>query len=174
VMGVLLGLAFGLGCYLLWTARSGTPARRRSSGPGVSDRLAELIARAGVEAVTPARLVASSAGLAGVAFLLLLGIARSPTIALAFGVMAGDLPPALVRYRARQRQVELRELWPEVVDNITSEIRAGMSLPEALTQVRVRICDIATVEGWLVTQHRFYFDQMEFLGQLGLLPDLPS
>jgi tight adherence protein B len=137
-MGALVGLAFGLGCYLVWTALSGPPVRRPRSRPGVSDRLAELIARAGVESVTPGRLIASSAGLAGVAFLLLLGISRSPTIGLAFGVMAGYLPLALVRYRARQRQVELRELWPEVVDNITSAIRAGMSLPEAPTQVSVR------------------------------------
>jgi len=30
---------------------------------------------------------------------------------------------------------------------------------------------VATVEDGAVTSHRFYFDQMEFLGQLGLLPD---
>jgi tight adherence protein B len=32
----------------------------------------------------------------------------------------------------------LRELWPEVVDNITSAVRAGMSLPESLAQVGQR------------------------------------
>jgi hypothetical protein len=26
----------------------------------------------------------------------------------------------------------------------------------------------------MVTNHRFYFDQMEFLNQLGLLPETPS
>jgi hypothetical protein len=26
----------------------------------------------------------------------------------------------------------------------------------------------------LVTSHNFYFDQMEFLGQLGLLPEMPT
>jgi hypothetical protein len=35
----------------------------------------------------------------------------------------------------------------------------------------VRSCDIARVEGGLITTHHFYFDQMEFLGQLGLLPE---
>jgi hypothetical protein len=43
--------------------------------------------------------------------------------------MAGDLPLALVRYRARQRQVELRELWPEVVDTITSGSGRGCRCP---------------------------------------------
>ncbi len=48
---------------------------------------------------------------------------------------------------------------------------SGESIPATGKQIRVRSCDAATVEGGLVTSHRFYFDQMEFLGQLGLLPD---
>jgi hypothetical protein len=51
---------------------------------------------------------------------------------------------------------------------------SGESVPATGKQIRVRSCDIASVEGGLVTNHRFYFDQMEFLGQLGLLPEMPS
>jgi len=51
---------------------------------------------------------------------------------------------------------------------------SGESLPATGKQIRVRSCDVANVEGGLITTHRFYFDQMEFLGQLGLLPDMPS
>ncbi len=40
-----------------------------------------------------------------------------------------------MRFRARQRRAELRDLWPEVVDHLASGVRAGLSLPEALTQV---------------------------------------
>jgi len=36
--------------------------------------------------------------------------------------------------------------------------------------VRLRACDVARVEGGRVTAHHFYWDNMEFLGQLGLLP----
>lgn len=43
-----------------------------------------------------------------------------------------------------------------------------------LKQVRMRGCDFATVGGGLIVSYRLYFDQMEFLGQLGLLPDMPS
>jgi ketosteroid isomerase-like protein len=50
----------------------------------------------------------------------------------------------------------------------------GESIPATGKQVRVRSCDVATVENGLITQHRFYYDQMEFLGQLGLLPEMPS
>jgi ketosteroid isomerase-like protein len=35
--------------------------------------------------------------------------------------------------------------------------------------VRLRACDVATVRDGLVTEWRLYFDQMDFLAQLGLL-----
>jgi hypothetical protein len=34
-------------------------------------------------------------------------------------------------------------------------------------------CDIATVENGVITRHRFYYDQMDFLGQLGLMEESP-
>ena len=37
--------------------------------------------------------------------------------------------------------------------------------------VRLRACDFATVEGGVVTSHRFYFDNMDFMQQLGLAPE---
>ncbi|MDQ3954781.1 MAG: nuclear transport factor 2 family protein [Actinomycetota bacterium] len=36
--------------------------------------------------------------------------------------------------------------------------------------IRLRECDAVTVEGGLITSHRFYYDQMELLGQLGIIP----
>ena len=40
------------------------------------------------------------------------------------------LPYLQVRRLAGRRQADLREVWPEVVDNLASAVRAGMSLPE--------------------------------------------
>jgi ketosteroid isomerase-like protein len=51
---------------------------------------------------------------------------------------------------------------------------SGETIPATGKQIKVRSCDVAVVEGGLITQHRFYFDQMEFLGQLGLVPETPS
>jgi uncharacterized protein (TIGR02246 family) len=51
---------------------------------------------------------------------------------------------------------------------------SGESIAPTGKQIRVRGCDLATVEGGLITGHRFYFDQMEFLGQLGMLPEVTS
>jgi tight adherence protein B len=52
--------------------------------------------------------------------------------------MAGYGPLALVRGRVRRRRRELAEVWPEAVDNLASAVRAGLSLPEALSQLGER------------------------------------
>ena len=48
------------------------------------------------------------------------------------------------------------------------ETSTGESIPPTGKRVRLRECDMATVRDGQVTSHRFYFDQMDFLGQLGL------
>jgi steroid delta-isomerase-like uncharacterized protein len=48
---------------------------------------------------------------------------------------------------------------------------AGEDIPATGKSVRVRSCDIATVENGLITSHRFYYDQMGFLAQLGLMDE---
>ena len=48
------------------------------------------------------------------------------------------LPLAAGPPPAGAARVELREVWPEAVDNLASGVRAGLSLPEALTQLGVR------------------------------------
>jgi ketosteroid isomerase-like protein len=51
------------------------------------------------------------------------------------------------------------------------QMPSGESIPATGKQIRVRECDVSVVADGLVREHRFYFDQMEFLGQLGLLPE---
>ena len=51
---------------------------------------------------------------------------------------------------------------------------SGERIPATGKQVRVRECDVAVVENGVITAHRFYFDQADFLTQLGLMPDMPS
>jgi tight adherence protein B len=63
---------------------------------------------------------------------------RVVPVAVCFGVMAAYAPIALVRTRARSRRAQLRDLWPDAVDNIASGVRAGLALPEALSQLAIR------------------------------------
>jgi tight adherence protein B len=100
--------------------------------------MAEILVQAGIESVTPTQLLASSVGLAATVFLFAAAISRAFTIAFAFATFAALGPVSLVRYRQRKRRSELRDLWPEAVDNLASAVRAGLSLPEALTQLGMR------------------------------------
>jgi len=67
-----------------------------------------------------------------------LGITATPAIAAVMGVIGGYLPIAVVTSRARRRQLELRAMWPEVVDDLASGVRAGLSLPEAVAALGER------------------------------------
>jgi tight adherence protein B len=136
-VGALLGLLFGLGCLLVWRSGRRAPARVPTSD-GWQERTRELLAQAGIEGVTPGQLLAASITLGVVVAVLVLGTSRVPVIALAFGAFASLVPVVLVRRRRVQRSVELREVWPEAVDNLASGVRAGLSLPEALSALGVR------------------------------------
>lgn len=52
------------------------------------------------------------------------------------------------------------------------ELPTGETLPATGKRVSMRGCDIVTVEGGVITSHHFYFDQLDFMTQLGLLPPL--
>jgi tight adherence protein B len=46
-----------------------------------------------------------------------------------FGLFGFALPYVQVRRLAARRQADLREVWPEVVDNLASAVRAARSAP---------------------------------------------
>jgi tight adherence protein B len=135
-MGAVLGLMLGLGLLLILRAfTTPPPAWPRASRPS---RLAELLRAAGIENVTPAGLVSLCAACGVVVSVIVLGVSRTPPVALVFGLMAAYAPMALVRARVRRRRRELADVWPEAVDHLASAVRAGLSLPEALTQLGAR------------------------------------
>ncbi|HVA59677.1 MAG TPA: type II secretion system F family protein [Mycobacteriales bacterium] len=137
-MGAFLGLVLGVGLVLIWWSGPRRRPPRHPPGRPVADRLAELLTQAGYPGISPNRLLALSAALGGGGFVLVAGVSGSAPIGLAFAGFAGYAPLALVRARRRHRRVELRELWPEVVDNLASAVRAGLSLPEALSALATR------------------------------------
>jgi tight adherence protein B len=71
-------------------------------------------------------------------FLIFAATTKVLPIAFCFALMAGYAPIVLVRMRARKRRSVMRDLWPDIVDNIGSSVRAGLALPEALSQLRIR------------------------------------
>jgi steroid delta-isomerase-like uncharacterized protein len=45
----------------------------------------------------------------------------------------------------------------------------GQTIPPTGNKVQVRSCEVATVENGKITEHHMYFDEVEFLRQLGLV-----
>jgi tight adherence protein B len=143
MMGIVVGVLLGTGVFLVWWSCWTTPvtrpaawARSRAwrSRPGALRGMLQL---AGVP-VRPAALVGATLAAAATGFVLAAGTSRSPTIGACFAVLAGWAPIGYVRARARRRRATVRDLWPDVVDNLTSAVRAGLSLPEALSQLGER------------------------------------
>jgi tight adherence protein B len=135
-MGVLVGLGVGIGLMLVWSAfavprRPRRPRRSRS-------RTTDLLARAGIGHVSASAFIALCAACGGVALLMMVAATGTPPVAALFGAMAAYLPVLVVSGRARRRQRELAEVWPEAVDNLASAVRAGLSLPDALAGLSVR------------------------------------
>lgn len=134
-MGLVVGLTAGVGLLLIWSSFSGAPVSVK--GPR-TDGLRALLDRAGLRGTSVRSLGAACAASALLAFGVLQAVSGTTTVALVFGAMAGYLPVAVVAGRARARQRELAEVWPDAVDNLASAVRAGMALPEALSQLGER------------------------------------
>lgn len=134
-MGALIGLAFGVGAVLVMSALSGQPTRTQRRSASREDRLAALLSSAGIQGVSPIQVVALCAGSFVLAAFVMLGISGVLAVGVVFGLMAAWLPLAVLRGRAARRLRDHAALWPDVVDNLSSGVRAGLSLPEALMQL---------------------------------------
>lgn len=138
--GIVLGLLFGTGLFCIWWSfwvRDEDPDRQVEP-PALIRRLKDELVQAGYPTITPRMLLVGCSAAFLLVFLFVYAVVDVPAIGFCFGLMAAWGPYALVRLRARQRRNRLRDLWPDAVDNITSAVRAGMSLPEAVSQLGVR------------------------------------
>lgn len=129
-MGALIGLGFGLGLLLTWSAMF-LPRSPKTPRPG-EGRGRQLLARAGLGDVSVASLGALCVALAMLAFIVIQAVSRTAPVAIAFALMAGYSPIVVIKQRAARRQREFAEVWPDAVDNLASAVRAGLSLPDAL------------------------------------------
>ncbi len=138
-MGALLGLTAGLGLLLIWRSGSRAPQpAARLSLTAWSARWRELLRQAGVTGVRPVQLAGAQFACAMSAFVLVAAITKTLSVAACFGLFGLAVPVLAVRRMRRRRQVALRDVWPEAIDNLASAVRAGMSLPEGLAALAAR------------------------------------
>jgi tight adherence protein B len=136
-VGALLGLVLGVGLLLIWT-RGTQPRRVRVAGAGWAARRRDQLHQAGIDGVGPVQLVATQVLSAVIVALVVLIVTDTAVVAVFFGAFGFFLPSSLVSRLRRRRRHALRELWPEAVDNLGSAVRAGMSLPEAVSALALR------------------------------------
>ncbi len=134
-MGAFAGLLLGLGLLLIW--RSGSRAPQRHDSRIATARI-DLLRQAGVDGVGPAQLLGAQVLSALLATGAVLVLTSTVAVAVFFGIFAFFVPIVVLHRVRRRRQLALRELWPEAVDNLASAVRAGMSLPEGLSALGER------------------------------------
>lgn len=134
--GALLGLLLGIGLLLVW--RSGPRAPQPRTATRRPGRRQQLLAEAGLTGINAAQLLALQVGLGLLVLVVVLLTTGTVTVSLVFGMFGFALPYVQVRRLALRRKADLREVWPEVVDNLASAVRAGLSLPEALSALSTR------------------------------------
>ena len=133
-MGLAVGLLLGVGLFLcLLSGRQ--PVSRRL---GLGAMTGELLAEAGVLALRPVHVYLATVGLAVICIAMVAAVSSTWSIAIVFGVFGAAGPWLLLRRAVQRRQRERRDLWPYVVDDLASGIRAGLSLPEAVAAVADR------------------------------------
>ena len=113
----------------LWPAR---PDRARPAG---TPRIDRLLAAAGFARTRPRIFVAASVLLALVAASVVWLVTALPALACVAAVAGAAAPYAWLRGRGSRRLRSRRSLWPDVCDLLIASVRAGMSLPDAVSSL---------------------------------------
>lgn len=109
------------------------PSSEREGAPRTDGRVSRLLQEAGLAHVSaghPAVIAAMLAVVAAASAWLGTGI---PAVALVAAVAGAAAPFSWLRARARHLRRARRALWSDVCDLLVSAVRAGMSLPEAVS-----------------------------------------
>jgi tight adherence protein B len=130
-VAVLMPSLFAVGVLMVFLGIHG--ARRPGLVPERRQRLHNWMTRAGVGRVSIGQLVAVCLAIATVTGMSLFALTHAFWLALTFAVLTGYLPVAVLKARHARRVRERREVWPDAIDNLVSAVRAGMSLPDAVS-----------------------------------------
>lgn len=131
-MGTIVSLIGGAGLVTIWTAFwEPVPAPPRSKK--LQNRLRDRLNQAGMHDLSILGFAGVCVGLGLLSWVIALSLTTSLAISCALGTLLGLSPLWYVSFSARKRRTEISALWPEAIEDLISAIRAGMSLPEALS-----------------------------------------
>lgn len=136
-MGTVVSLIGGVGLVCVWTSFWEPPARSPRQRR-VQNRLRDRLNQAGMYDLSVIAFLGVCLTIGGVGWIIALSLSTSFAIATAIGLLLTLSPMWYVSFAARKRRTELSALWPEAIDDLISAIRAGMSLPEALSALNER------------------------------------
>ena len=135
-MTLAVGLLFGAGVLLvfspmLWPAN----AASRPTGGGPAAALAANLAQAGLARVPVATVIVVSLITSAVALAVTFALLPIVPLALAAALLGVALPWVVISLRAASRRRAARLVWPDVVDQLVSAVRAGQSLPDSIASL---------------------------------------
>ena len=136
--GLIVGLLIGTGLFTTWSAFWDRAEKQDKARSRVLLKVEDSLTQAGLSGVSFNQL------LAGCALSALLGAAVAfvffpvPALIAVIAIAAAFLPWTLVRSRALKQQRALSRTWPEVIEHLGSGVRAGLSLPEAVSALAHR------------------------------------
>ena len=125
-LALLLGCTLGAGFFLVmsvWAWPRKAPGRDRSERQFLRQH-SRVITLAGVSAIVGVMAGAITFAMSGIVGL---------SIVLAFG--AAGVPQFLLARQANKERLVMRTMWPDVVDSLVSALRAGASLPAAVSSL---------------------------------------
>ena len=134
-MTIAVGLLLGAGILLvlspvMWPATVGqTTSTAKGGGFGT------ILAQAGLPRVSPATVLVVAVVLAAVAMATTFAVLPIAMLAFAAGALAFAVPWLVISLRAKRRYRAARQVWPDVVDQLVSSVRAGQSLPDSVSSL---------------------------------------
>lgn len=141
IPGLVAGALLGMGIVLLWSRTWPDEAALRAPqlpSTRLTRTIDDALRQVGLMRARTGHLAVISLVVGATAGIVSLGLTGAwvPSIAAAIG--ATGVPVAALLSLARRRRQSLRDVWPEVIDLVNSAVRAGLSLPEALSQLGER------------------------------------
>lgn len=142
-MGLLIGLSAGLGLLLILLSALPKPAKRPKY---LSSYLADLLLNAKLTGVSVPAFVTASFMLGFIVGVAVLGLTGLRSAAALAALAVTFAPLLIIQSRAARNRLARRAVWPEVVEHLISAIGAGLSLPEAVSQLQRRGPDLVRDE----------------------------